>query len=50
MKKSKIFLNALLATSSIGLVTTPILTLASCSNNNSRKSKWIITKHISSFL
>lgn len=33
MKKSKIFLNALFATSSIGLVTTPILTLASCSNN-----------------
>ena len=33
MKKSKIFLNALLATSSIGLVTAPILTLASCGNN-----------------
>ena len=33
MKKSKIFLNTLLATSSIGLVTTPILTLTSCSNN-----------------
>lgn len=33
MKKSKIFLNALLATSSIGLITTPILTLASCGNN-----------------
>ena len=54
MKKSKLIFNTLLATSSIGLVTTPILTLASCSNNENdpipTKAEELANKTIAHFV